>query len=138
MNYEPKRLGIHKGWKRRWQTTCKEGESERALEQEANRKTDLIDFSQTGMITIPVEYRNRKSTLVNPPRARWESTYLDSNLGGYFHASEFGFERAMIAGASSLGLIGDVFAAHYLSPVPSQSPAAGGINSTPLLISMGT
>lgn len=115
MGYEPKRIGIHKGWERFWRSACKGNDHELASVHDANRKANLIEFIETGAISVPEEYRHRKRPSVNPPFTRWEGTDLSISLRGYANEKEFAFERMMNEGSPDLSFAGDVFAAYYLS-----------------------
>ncbi|WP_225613242.1 hypothetical protein [Variovorax sp. VRV01] len=117
MRYEPKRIGVHKGWERFWRTACKGSDGELASVHDANRKAKLIEFVETGAISVPEEFRHQKLPSVNPPFTRWEGTDLSISLRGYANEKELSFERMMNEGRPDLSLAGNVFAAYYLSQI---------------------
>lgn len=112
MSNDFERLGIYSEWKKYWSRCARVGNEALALHG-PKRVQDLQHFVVHGFIQVPREDQVPIDEVV-PPRLAWES-YVYFNLAAQAHASEFEFERDLVAGHANFTKAAEAFAAMYLS-----------------------
>lgn len=104
------RYGIDSKWSRHWKANCsnnfkwKDTYEQKTLEELEYYVSHGVMLAQSGSPVLPP---------VSPPRKRWESTYLETNLSMYGRMRLIDLEMNGIAGAFDSSLAVRAFAAIY-------------------------